>query len=45
MPARAGTSTAGGYSLGFVTGTVGSFDRVDALEAALRGCLGLPAVS
>jgi len=38
-----GTSTAGGYSIGFVTGTVGSFDRIDALEATLRDCLGLPA--
>jgi hypothetical protein len=40
-----GTSTAGGYSLGFVTGTVGGFDRADALEAALRDCLGLPPIS
>ena len=40
-----GTSTAGGYSIGFVTGTVGGIDRVDALEAALRDCLGLPPVS
>jgi hypothetical protein len=40
-----GTSTAGGYSVGFVTGTAGGFDRVDALEDALRGCLGLRAVS
>jgi CubicO group peptidase (beta-lactamase class C family) len=40
-----GTSTAGGYSIGFVTGTVGGHDRVDALEAALRDCLGLPPVS
>jgi hypothetical protein len=40
-----GTNTAGGYSIGFVTGTVGGYDRVDALEAALRDCLGLPPVS
>ena len=40
-----GTNTAGGYSIGFVTGTAGGFDRVDALEAALRDCLGLPAIS
>ena len=40
-----GTNTAGGYSIGFVTGTVGGYDRVDALEAALRDCLGLPAIS
>jgi CubicO group peptidase (beta-lactamase class C family) len=40
-----GTSTAGGYSIGFVTGTAGGHDRVDALEAALRDCLGLPPVS
>jgi hypothetical protein len=32
----------GGYSVGFVTGSVGSFDRVDALENALRDCIGLP---
>ena len=37
-----GTSLAGGYSIGFVTGSVGTFDRVDALENALRSCLGLP---
>jgi len=36
-----GTSTAGGYTVGFVTGSVGSFDRVDALENTLRECLGL----
>src|SRR5215470_19181169 len=40
-----GTSTAGGYAVGFVTGSAGTFDRVDALEAALRDCLGLPAIS
>ena len=40
-----GTSTEGGYTIGFVTGTVGSFDRVDALENTLRACLGLPPVS
>jgi hypothetical protein len=39
-----GTSTAGGYSIGFVTGSVGNFDRIDALENALRTCLGLPSV-
>jgi len=32
----------GGYSVGFVTGSVGSFERVDALENTLRSCLGLP---
>jgi len=35
-------STVGGYAVGFVTGTVGGFDRVDALENALRDCLGVP---
>ena len=40
-----GTSTEGGYTIGFVTGTVGSFDRVDALENTLRACLGLPPAS
>jgi CubicO group peptidase (beta-lactamase class C family) len=38
-----GASTAGGYTVGFVTGSAGNHDRVDALENALRGCLGLPA--
>jgi len=37
-----GTCITGGYTIGFVTGTAGSFDRVDALENALRNCLGLP---
>ncbi len=37
-----GTSTAGGYSVGFVTGTVGSHDRSEAIENALRDCLGIP---
>jgi CubicO group peptidase (beta-lactamase class C family) len=36
-----GTSTTGGYSLAFVTGSVGTHDRVDALENTLRDCLGL----
>jgi CubicO group peptidase (beta-lactamase class C family) len=37
-----GASTAGGYTVGFVTGTVGDFDRIDALEKTLRECLGIP---
>jgi hypothetical protein len=37
-----GFCTNGGYAVGFVTGSVGSFDRVDALENTLRDCLGLP---
>ena len=36
-----GTSTAGGYTVGFVTGTAGNHDRVDQLENTLRECLGL----
>ena len=36
-----GTSTAGGYTVGFVTGSVGGYDRVDKLENTLRECLGL----
>jgi CubicO group peptidase (beta-lactamase class C family) len=36
-----GTDTAAGYSIGFVTGSAGNHDRVDALENALRDCLGL----
>jgi CubicO group peptidase (beta-lactamase class C family) len=39
-----GTSTAGGYTIGFVTGSAGGFDRVDKLEHTLRACLGLGSV-
>lgn len=38
----AGTSTAGGYTIAFVTGSVGNHDRLDALDNTLRDCLGLP---
>ena len=37
----AGVSVDGGYALAFVTGSMGSHDRVDDLEAVLRRCLGL----
>jgi CubicO group peptidase (beta-lactamase class C family) len=37
----AGVSVDGGYALAFVTGSMGTHDRVDALEEALRRCLGL----
>ena len=40
----AGTSTEGGYSVGFVTGSAGSHDRIDTLENTLRECLGLAAL-
>jgi hypothetical protein len=40
-----GVDAAGGYAVGFVTGSVGTHDRVDALENALRDCLGLPAIA
>jgi hypothetical protein len=36
-----GSSTAGGYTIGFVTGSAGNHDRVDKLENTLRECLGL----
>jgi CubicO group peptidase (beta-lactamase class C family) len=36
-----GASTAGGYEVAFVTGSVGNHDRVDTLENTLRECLGL----
>jgi Beta-lactamase len=36
-----GTSTQGGYSIGFVTGSAGSYDRIGKLENTLRNCLGL----
>jgi hypothetical protein len=32
------------YSVGFVTGSVGSFDRVDTLENVLPDCLGQPSL-
>jgi CubicO group peptidase (beta-lactamase class C family) len=35
-------STVGGYAYGFVTGSMGEDDRFDAVENALRSCLGLP---
>ena len=35
-------STAGGYAYAFVTGSMGSHDRSDTVENALRSCLGLP---
>jgi CubicO group peptidase (beta-lactamase class C family) len=35
-------SLAGGYAYGFVTGTVGTHERSDIVENALRGCVGLP---
>jgi CubicO group peptidase (beta-lactamase class C family) len=37
-----GICTTGGYTIGFVTGSAGSHDRVEALENTLRDCLGLP---
>lgn len=37
-------SRAGGYAYGFVTGTVGTHERSDLVENALRDCLGLPAL-
>jgi hypothetical protein len=36
-----GVSADGGYTVGFVTGSAGSHDRVDLLENTLRECLGL----
>jgi len=38
-----GACPAEGYTVGFVTGSAGNHDRVDALENVLRDCLGLPA--
>jgi hypothetical protein len=35
-------SVTGGYVLAFVTGSMGSHDRVDDLDDALKRCLGLP---
>jgi len=35
------TSTEGGYSIAFVTGSMGAHDRGTALENSVRDCLGL----
>jgi hypothetical protein len=37
-----GAVTAGGYTIGFVTGSVSVEDRLTPVENALRSCLGLP---
>ncbi len=37
-------SRAGDYADGFVTGTVGTHERSDIVENALRGCIGLPSL-
>jgi CubicO group peptidase (beta-lactamase class C family) len=39
-----GASTRGGYAIAFVTGTMGTHERVESLENVLRSCLGLPAI-
>jgi hypothetical protein len=36
-----GVSRDGGYTLAFLTGSMGDYERVDSLEEALRRCLGL----
>lgn len=40
-----GAVTAGGYTIGFVTGSVGTEDRLTPVENTLRSCLGLPALA
>jgi CubicO group peptidase (beta-lactamase class C family) len=35
-------STAGGYAFAFLTGSMGTHERSERVENALRGCLGLP---
>ena len=40
-----GVCPAGGYTVAFVTGSAGGHDRGEAVENALRDCLGLPALS
>lgn len=37
-----GASVVGGYAIAFLTGSMGSFDRVEPVENTLRSCLGLP---
>jgi CubicO group peptidase (beta-lactamase class C family) len=38
----AGASLTGGYAFAFMTGLMGSHDRADQVENALRACLGVP---
>jgi CubicO group peptidase (beta-lactamase class C family) len=40
-----GAVTACGYTIGFVTGSVGTEDRLTPVENVLRSCLGLPALA
>jgi CubicO group peptidase (beta-lactamase class C family) len=40
----AGASTRGGYAIAFVTGTMGTHERVESLENTMRGCIGLPSI-
>ncbi|HEY3955336.1 MAG TPA: serine hydrolase domain-containing protein [Streptosporangiaceae bacterium] len=40
-----GACPAGGYTVGFLTGSAGGHDRGEALENTLRDCLGLPPLS
>jgi len=37
-----GACVRGGYAIGFVTGTMGTHEREERVENALRGCIGLP---
>jgi hypothetical protein len=37
-----GASTKGGYAISFVTGTMGTHQRVETLENTLRACIGVP---
>ena len=39
-----GAVTAGGYTIGFVTGSAGTEDRLTPVEDVLRSCLGVPAL-
>jgi CubicO group peptidase (beta-lactamase class C family) len=38
----AGVNMAGGYIIAFVTGTMGTHERVEQLDDLVRDCLGLP---
>jgi CubicO group peptidase (beta-lactamase class C family) len=42
--AYGGACPAGGYAIGYVTGSMGDHDAATALENALRSCIGLPAL-
>jgi hypothetical protein len=39
-----GACSSGGYAFAFVTGTMGSHERTERVENAVRGAIGLPSI-